>query len=111
MKDRHGIQRSGVEGLLAAVLSPSEREVFDKGVFKGKVLDSASGKRLFGVVVELIGTGRTYITSPSGYFKFTDIPEGMHLARFSFPGSGNATEIFPVRKNGETDVTVELKLS
>lgn len=79
------------------------------GIFKGKTVEKGTGRRLFGVVVELVGTGRAYVTSPTGYFKLEDVEEGTHLARFTFPGFAPVEEPIII-KNGETlDLTVEFE--
>jgi hypothetical protein len=79
-----------------------------KGIFKGKVV-STEGHRVFGVVVELIGTDKTYLTSPSGYFKITDVPEGIYLARFSFPGFKETEAVITIFGGEEIDLTMEFK--
>jgi len=77
------------------------------GIFKGKTVEKGTDRRLFGVVVELVGTGRAYVTSPTGYFKLEDVEEGTHLARFTFPGFAPVEEPITI-KDGETlDLTVE----
>lgn len=79
------------------------------GIFKGKTVVKGTDRRLFGVVVELVGTGRSYVTSPTGYFKLEDVEEGTHLARFTFPGFAPVEEPVVI-KGGETlDVTVEFE--
>lgn len=78
------------------------------GIFKGKVV-STTGHRVFGVVVELVGTDKTYITSPTGYFKITDVPEGIYLARFSFPGFKETEAVITVFGGEEIDLTMEFK--
>ena len=88
----------------AAGLKTEIKEI--NGTFKGKVV-STTGHRVFGVVVELVGTGRTYITSPTGYFKMTDIPEGIYLVRFSFPGFNETEAVITVFGGEEIDLTME----
>jgi len=79
------------------------------GIFKGKTVEKGTDRRLFGVVVELVGTGRAYVTSPTGYFKLEEVEEGTHLARFTFPGFAPVEEPVTI-KSGETlDLTVEFE--
>lgn len=104
------INYAGVEQLLHAISLPETKSDKDNGVFKGKVVSAKTGSRVFGCVVELVGTGRTYITSPTGYFKMTDVPEGIYLARFSFPGFKEVSEAVVVQNGEELDVTLELEV-
>ena len=82
----------------------------DKGVFKGKIV-SEEGSRLFGVVVEIVGTGKTYITSPTGYFKMEDIPEGFYLVRFTYPGFTETEAVISIFGGEEVDLTMEFKVA
>ena len=100
----------GLEKLINAVCLPDNRVEMPMGTFKGKVLDAGTGGRVFGVVVELVGTGRTYITSPTGYFKLTDVPEGIYLARFSYPGFKEVSEVVAILNGEELDVTLSLEV-
>ena len=81
-----------------------------KGIFKGKIV-SCEGSRLFGVVVEIVGTGKTYITSPSGYFKIKDVPEGFYLVRFSYPGFNETEAVLSIFGGEEVDLTMEFKVA
>lgn len=76
------------------------------GVFKGKTIDGHSGKPLFGVVVELVGAGRAYVTSPSGYFKLQDVKEGIYVVRFTFPGFAHVEEVIAIYEGETLDLTV-----
>ncbi|MFT4681992.1 MAG: hypothetical protein ACI9YU_001845 [Flavobacteriales bacterium] len=82
----------------------------NKGVFKGKVI-SEEGARVFGVIVEIVGTGKTYITSPSGYFKINDVPEGFYLVRFTYPGFKEAEAIVSIFGGEELDLTMEFSVA
>lgn len=101
---------AGVEQLLHAISLPSSKTENNNGTFKGKVVSAKTGSRVFGCVVELVGTGRTYVTSPTGYFKMTDVPEGIYLARFSFPGFKEVSEAIVIQNGEELDVTLELQV-
>lgn len=100
----------GLQQFINAIYLPESKEDHPKGIFKGKVVDAKTGARVFGVVVELVGTGRTYITSPTGYFKLTDVPEGIYLARFSFPGFQETSEVVAILNGEELDVTLSLEV-
>jgi len=100
----------GLKQFINAIYLPLSTEEQPKGTFKGKVIDAKTGARVFGVVVELVGTGRTYITSPTGYFKLTNVPEGIYLARFSFPGFQEATDVVAVLDGEELDLTLSLEV-
>lgn len=104
------INLSGVEQLLHAMSLPSTKPESNSGIFKGKVVSAITGARVFGCVVELVGTGMTYVTSPTGYFKMTDIPEGIYLAKFSFPGFKEVSEAIVIQNGEELDVTLELEV-
>lgn len=99
----------GLEQLIHLIGLPEEIEQ-SEGVFKGKVISAKTGARVFGVVVELVGTGRTYITSPTGYFKMTDLPEGIYLARFSFPGFKEVSEVVAILDGEPLDMTLALEV-
>lgn len=79
------------------------------GIFKGKAVERGTDRRLFGVVVELVGTGRAYVTSPTGYFKLEDVEEGTHRARFTFPGFAPVEEPITIRSGETLDLTVEFE--
>ena len=79
-----------------------------KGTFKGKVV-TEDGCRVFGVVVEIVGTGKSYITSPTGYFKINDIPEGFYLVRFTYPGFKETESVVSIFGGEEVDLTMEFK--
>jgi len=100
----------GLEQLIHLISMPEEKEQKIKGLFKGKVISAKTGARVFGVVVELVGTNRTYITSPSGYFKMTDLPEGIYLARFSFPGFKEVSEVIAILDGEPLDMTLALQV-
>ncbi|MCF8277559.1 MAG: carboxypeptidase-like regulatory domain-containing protein [Flavobacteriales bacterium] len=100
----------GLEQLLHLICLPETKNNSTNGVFKGKVVSAITGSRVFGVVVELVGTGRTYITSPTGYFKMTDVPEGIYLARFSFPGFKEVTEAIAILNGEPLDMTLALEV-
>lgn len=100
----------GIEQLLHLISLPESSTEKESGIFKGKVVSARTGARVFGCVVELVGTGRTYITSPTGYFKMTDLPEGLYLAKFSFPGFKEVTEAVIVLNGEELDITLELEV-
>ncbi|MBI1287812.1 MAG: hypothetical protein GC178_09555 [Flavobacteriales bacterium] len=99
----------GLEQLIHLIAQP-ENAGSEKAIFKGKVVSSKTGARVFGCVVELLGTGKTYITSPTGYFKMTDLPEGIYLARFSFPGFKEVTEVVAILNGEPLDMTLELEV-
>lgn len=100
----------GLEQLLHLISLPESKTDAKGGIFKGKVVSAKTGARVFGCVVELIGTGRTYITSPTGYFKMTEVPEGIYLAKFSFPGFKEVTEAVVVLNDESLDVTLQLEV-
>lgn len=100
----------GLEQLIHLISLPEEKEENARGVFKGKVVSANTGARVFGVVVELVGSGRTYITSPSGYFKMTNVPEGIYLARFTFPGFKEVTEVIAILNGEPLDMTLALEV-
>jgi len=100
----------GIEQLLHAISLPETKTEDTAGIFKGKVVSAKTGARVFGVVVELVGTGLTYITSPSGYFKMTELPEGIYLAKFSFPGFKEVTEAIAILNGEPLDMTLELDI-
>lgn len=96
-----------IDGLSDTDVSASD--VLTGGILKGKTVERGTGRRLFGVVVELVGTGRAYVTSPTGYFKLEEVIEGEHVARFTYPGFAPVEEPVIIR-NGETlDLTVEFE--
>jgi hypothetical protein len=78
------------------------------GIIKGKTVDATTGDRLFGVVVELVGTGRSYVTSPTGYFKMTDLPEGVYVMRFTVAGYAPVEESVSLIAGETLDLEVEL---
>ncbi len=100
----------GLEQLIHLISLPESGTEQAQGVFKGKVVSAKTGARVFGVVVELVGTNRSYITSPTGYFKMTDLPEGIYLARFSFPGFKDVTEAIAVLNGEPLDMTLALEV-
>ncbi len=100
----------GIEQLLHAISLPESNTNKSKGTFKGKVVSAKTGARVFGVVVELVGTGMTYITSPSGYFKMTEVPEGIYLAKFSFPGFKEVSEAIAILNGEPLDMTLALEV-
>ncbi len=101
---------AGVEQLLHAISLPESKSENNNGIFKGKVVSAKTGARVFGCVVELVGTGRAYITSPTGYFKMTDLPEGLYLAKFTFPGFKEVTEAVIILNGESLDITLELEV-
>lgn len=103
------IAGQGLEQLIHLISLP-ENGNNQNGTFKGKVVSAKTGARVFGCVVELIGTGRTYVTSPTGYFKMTDLPEGIYLAKFSFPGFKEVTEAVVILNGEPLDVTLALEV-
>jgi hypothetical protein len=100
----------GLEQLIHLISLPETTIENTTGVFKGKVISAKTGARVFGVVVELVGTDQTYITSPSGYFKMTDLTEGIYLARFSVPGFKEVTEVIAVLNEEPLDMTLALEV-
>lgn len=100
----------GIEQLLHAISLPETKSVKSAGTFKGKIVSAKTGARVFGVVVELVGTGISYITSPSGYFKITEVPEGIYLAKFSFPGFKEVTEAVAILNGEPLDMTLALEV-
>lgn len=100
----------GLEQLIHLISLPEEKDQNKKGVFKGKIISAKTGARVFGVVVELVGTGHRYVTSPSGYFKMTDLPEGIYLARFSFPGFKEVSEVIAILDGEPLDMTLALEV-
>lgn len=78
------------------------------GIIKGKTVDGVTGDRLFGVVVELVGTSRTYVTSPTGYFKMIDLDEGVYVMRFTIPGYAPVEEAVSLIAGETLDIEVEL---
>ncbi|MCB9187306.1 MAG: carboxypeptidase regulatory-like domain-containing protein [Flavobacteriales bacterium] len=104
------INYAGIEQLLHAISLPESKTDNNSGTFKGKVVSAKTGARVFGCVVELLGSGRTYVTSPTGYFKMTNIPEGIYMARFSFPGFKEVNEAVVVLNGESLDVTLELEV-
>ena len=105
------LEGQGLEQLIHLGSLPETKEANPNGVFKGKIVSAKTGARVFGVVVELVGTGHTYITSPTGYFKMTDLPEGIYLARFSFPGFKEVTEVVAILNGEPLDMTLELEVN
>ena len=101
---------AGIEQLLHALSLPESTTKDTLGTFKGKVISAKTGARVFGCVVELVGTGRTYVTSPTGYFKMTDVPEGIYMAKFSFPGFREVNEAVVVLNGESWDITLELNV-
>lgn len=100
----------GLEELIHLISLPESKKEEANGVFKGKVISAKTGARVFGVVVELLGTGRTYVTSPTGYFKMTNIPEGVYMATFSFPGFREVTEAIAILDGEPLDMTLALEV-
>lgn len=100
----------GLEQLIHLIGLPETKEESTAGVFKGKVVSAKTGARVFGVVVELVGTAHSYITSPSGYFKMTDLNEGIYLAKFSFPGFREVTEAIAILNGDPLDMTLSLEV-
>ena len=82
----------------------------NKGIFKGKIV-SDEGNRVFGVVVEIVGTGKTYITSPTGYFKIEAVPEGFYLVRFSYLGFKETEAVVSISGGEVVDLTMEFKVA
>ena len=101
----------GIEQLLHAISLPETKSANSAGTFKGKIISAKTGARVFGVVVELVGTGLTYVTSPSGYFKISNVPEGIYLARFSFPGFKEVAEAIAILNGEPLDMTLSLQVS
>jgi len=97
-------KQSGRTDLNASIILGAKSD--KGGIFKGKTIDGHSGKRLFGVVVELVGTGRAYVTSPSGYFKLEDVNEGIYVVRFTFPGFGPVEEVIAIHEGETLDLTI-----
>lgn len=108
--DNTSVNGQGLEQLLHLISLPETTKESTLGVFKGKVISAKTGARVFGVVVELLGTGRTYITSPTGYFKMTDLPEGIYMATFSFPGFKEVTEAIAILNGEPLDMTLALEV-
>ena len=100
----------GLEQLLHAISLPETKSSQAAGTFKGKIVSAKTGARVFGVVVELVGSEISYITSPSGYFKMTDVPEGIYLAKFSFPGFKEVTEAVAILNGEPLDMTLALEV-
>jgi hypothetical protein len=100
----------GLEQLLHLISLPESTTEKEGGIFKGKVVSAKTGSRVFGCVVELVGTGHTYVTSPTGYFKMTDLKEGIYLARFSFPGFKEVTEAIAILNGEPLDMTLALEV-
>ncbi|MCF8465298.1 MAG: carboxypeptidase-like regulatory domain-containing protein [Flavobacteriales bacterium] len=100
----------GLDQLIHLISLPEAKEENTQGIFKGKVVSAKTGARVFGVVVELVGTRHSYITSPTGYFKMTDVPEGIYLARFSFPGFKEVTEVIAILNGESLDLTLSLEV-
>jgi len=100
----------GLEQLIHLISLPEAIEENAQGVFKGKVISAKTGARVFGVIVELVGTTHTYVTSPTGYFKMTNLPEGIYLAKFSFPGFKEVTEVIAVISGEPLDMTLSLEV-
>lgn len=109
-KESTSFNGQGFEQLLHLISLPESDTEKQTGIFKGKVQSAQTGSRVFGCVVELVGTGRTYITSPTGYFKISDLPEGIYLAKFSFPGFQEITEVIAIMQGETLDMTLELKV-
>ena len=109
-KENSAVAHNGLEQLLHLISLPENNQTATAGTFKGKVVSAKTGARVFGAVVELVGTGRTYITSPSGYFKMTDLKEGIYLAKFSVPGFKEVTEVIAVLNGEPLDMTLALEV-
>ncbi len=77
---------------------------------KGKVTDSATGARVFGAVIELVGTSVSYVTSPTGYFKFQGLAEGLYLMRVSVPGFAAADLVVCLSDTDVVDINVALEV-
>jgi|GEM_PF-4495316 len=77
---------------------------------KGKVTDSANGARVFGAVIELVGTSVSYVTSPSGYFKFEGLAEGLYVMRVMVPGFAAADMVVCLSESEVEDINVALVL-
>lgn len=109
-KESTSFKGQGLEQLLHLISLPESANAKQSGIFKGKVQSAKTGARVFGCLVELVGTGRTYITSPTGYFKITDLSEGIYVARFSFPGFQDVTEAIAIMHGEALDMTLELEV-
>lgn len=101
---------TGLEQLLHLISLPTNKTANASGVFKGKVISATTGARVFGVVVELVGTNRSYITSPTGYFKLTGLEDGVYLAKFTFPGFKEVTEAIAIVDGETLDMTLALEI-
>lgn len=110
MKTQQISAANGFEKLMQVIGFPESDGATETGVFKGKIVSAKTGARVFGVVVELVGSGRTYITSPSGYFKMDCVPEGIYVARFSFPGFKEVTEVVAILNGESLDMTLALEV-
>lgn len=77
---------------------------------KGKVTDAMTGNRVFGAVIELVGTSVAYVTSPTGYFKITGMAEGIYLMRISVPGFASAETVVCLSDDAVVDLDVALEV-
>ena len=76
---------------------------------KGKVTDASTGNRVFGAVIELLGTSVAYVTSPTGYFKFIGLQEGLYLMRVTVPGFAAADMVVCLSELPVVNLSVALE--
>jgi iron complex outermembrane receptor protein len=70
--------------LLAASASPLSGQ--STGEIRGRVTRMIDQLPINGATVELLGRGRTVVTTPSGQFRLADVPAGRETVAFRFPG-------------------------
>lgn len=101
---------SGMEGIFGLLTEVTGSDATNACTLKGKVTDANTGARLFGAIVELVNSGRTYITSPTGYFKFDGLSEGILLVEVTVPGYRPIQTVIALTENGTVDLDISLQL-
>ena len=81
-----------------------------KGIVKGSVTDAATGDRVVGASVSIVGTTHGTISDQQGVFLLTDVPSGQHVLQVSYVGYSTVRIDDVIVKDGaETtlDITLE----
>ena len=94
---------------LAALAAPALRAQAATGSVTGRVSDAENGLYLYGVRVEIAGTGFTTLTDRDGQFYFDRLPAGNHDLVFSYTGSGTQRKTITVSPGETTRADIEMR--
>ncbi len=97
------------EGLLSQTLSRGVEGPDLAADIRGVVSDSATGERLLGVNLTLMGTRRGATTNNSGFYIMTSVPTGTYEMVVSAVGYERRS--VPVKVIGTEPITINLKLT